>query len=239
MSRLLGVVAAVVVGLPLIAIAPIQRAVAACDYPILPLGQEVGRAPLIVVGDVTRERPDGAGSFTSTVRIRGVLKGRAPGPDVALYGLGHPGGDCSGGPRLPRGGRYVLFLSGDPTQPNAVWGIVDIDGGVYQLALDGVHGPPQQPNGKSDLLVEASADLVRDVGRLAGTDSARTEDIVSSLGIPEDVQTVATAAPTGDHKSIFDHLPNRQTALAIAAGAVLLASLTFLLWRPADAHPSR
>jgi hypothetical protein len=220
------------------AVTPIQRAAAACDYPILPLGQEVGRAPLIVVGDVNRERPDGAGTFTSIVRIRGVLKGRPPGPDVALTGLGHPDGDCAGGPRLPRGGRYVLFLTGDPTQPNAVWGIVDVDGGVYQLALDGVHGPPQQPNGKPELLVEAPADLVRDVGRLAGTDSGRVEDIVSSLGIPEDVQTVG-AEPETEHKSLLDHLPNRQTSLAIAAGAVLLASLTFLLWRPAGAHPSR
>lgn len=238
MSRVLGAVAVVVGALLLIAAGPVQRVAAACDYPILPLGQEVGRAPLIVVGDVTRERPDGDGSFTSTVRIRGVLKGRPPGPDVALSGLGHPAGDCSGGPRLPRGGRYVLFLTGDPTQPNAVWGIVDVDGGVYQLALDGVHGPPQQPNGKADLLVEAPADFVRDVGRLAGTDAGRVEDLVSSLGISDGVQTVASAS-AGEQKSLLDRLPNRQTALAIAAGAILLASLTFLLWRPADAHPSR
>lgn len=218
---------------------PVRPLQAACGAPPLQLGQEVGRSPLIIVGDVIRERPGDAAGLDSTIRVRGILKGRAPGPDVALLGLGHPQGGCTGGPRLPRGGRYVLFLNGDPTDPNAVWGLVGGDDGVYQLATDGVHGPPQQPNGKPELLVEAPADLVRDVGRLAGADSALVEDIISSLGIPEGVQPAVAPAPATEHKSLLDRLPNRQAALAIAAGAILLASLTFLLWRPADAHPSR
>jgi hypothetical protein len=230
---------AVTVAVALLACVPAVslEAQATCSYPILSLGQEVGRAPLIVVADVARERPDGSGGFFSTLRIRGVLKGRPPGPDVTLYNLGHPSGACDGGPRLPRGGRYMLFLNGDPTDPNSVWGLVDVDGGVYQIAADGVRTPPEHPGGQPGRLPVAQAEFIRDVGTLAGTDAARVEGVISSLGLAETVEQAAPAP--SEQKSIFDRLPRRETSLAIAAGAVLIASLTFLLWRPADAHPSR
>jgi hypothetical protein len=232
-SRLARAAAQLALSALLVAVVGADRgsiALAACTYSVLSLGQVAQQAPVAVIGDVQREQPDGAGGFVSTIRVRGVIKGRPPGPYVRLSGLGHLAQDCQGGPRLARGGRYVLFLSvapgADPT-----WSLFDQDGGVYQLTAQGTRTPPDRGGDAPQLRAIAPAELVRDAGIMAGADSARIEDLIQTLNLSETVD--APPPSPASHRSWWPpHPPPQALLLAIAAGAVTVAGLTYLLWRP-------
>ncbi|HZU77614.1 MAG TPA: hypothetical protein VFA70_12675 [Dehalococcoidia bacterium] len=216
------------------------RAQAACDYQILQLGDVVQQAPLIVLADAIREQRDLVGGYTTTVRVLGALKGRMNAPELAVGNLGHLDIDCQGGPRLPRGGRYVLFLTRAGNDPSSAWSLVDQEGGVYQLTSAGVRFPPAQTGGPTQLLPIPAAEFIRDVGdSLLRDDPARIESLISDNQLPETLpsRSAATAAPA--EKPWYERLPRRGTAVAVAGLAVLLASLTYLLWRPAPVDPYR
>ena len=206
-------------------------AVAACDYPILPLGQIAQRAPVAVVADVIRERADDTGGFTSTLRVRGTVKGRPPGPVLALGGLGLLDSQCSGGPRLPRGNRYLLFLAADGQGANLSWSLFNLEGGVYQLGLAGARIPPEQSGGRPQTLAIAPAEMVRDAGIVAGEDAGKIEALIAAVGLAETLDLPPAAPPA---KPLLARLPRRDSLLAVAAAAILLAGLTYLLWRPRD-----
>lgn len=207
---------------------------AACSYPIFSLDQIVQRAPVAVIADVLRERPDDAGGISSTLQIRGTLKGRPPGPAVMLSGLGQIDSQCAGGPRLQRGNRYVLFLSRDRETPDAVWSLVDADGGVYQLTSAGVRFPPEHAGGSPQAMSVPPAELVRDIGLLVRGNAARIEDLITTLNLPEQIDEPPSAAKSQSLQARLSSLPRRETGLAIAAAAVLTAGLAYLLWRPAE-----
>jgi len=209
------------------------HAAAACDYPILSLADATHQAQTAVIADVIRERPAPANGYDSTLRVAGVIKGRSTGPVVTINGLGHLEDDCTGGPRLTRGNRYVLFLAWDEGAPAATWGLIDGEGGVYRLAKDGVRFPPDHALGQPQQVAIASADFVRNVGILAGADQSRIEALISQLGLSETFDRSAADSPS-DQKSLFDRLPKRETLVAVAAAAVLFASLVYLLWRPSE-----
>lgn len=221
-------IAGVVTGVP-----PVSAGAAGCSYPILSLSEVTQRSPTAVVASVVREQPDGSGGFTSTLRISGLIKGGAVPPVITVNGLGRLAEDCQGGPRLHRGSRYVLFLAREGAEPNLIWSIVDAEGGVYQIAADGVRFPPDHPGGAVMPVALAAADLVRNVGIIAGADPARIEDLVTTSALPETLDA-PLSAPTAQHAwyARLAALPRRETSLAVAAAAVLIASLTFLLWHP-------
>ena len=228
-------VAALLIGAAALASGSVARANAhaACDYPILSLADATHQAQTAVIADVIRERPDPANGYDSTLRVAGVIKGRSTGPVVTINGLGHLEDDCTGGPRLTRGNRYVLFLARDEGAPAATWGLTDGEGGVYRLANDGVRFPPDHALGQPQQVAISSADFVRNVGILAGADQSRIEALISQLGLSETFDRSAAASPS-DQKSLIDRLPKRETLFAVAAAAVLFASVVYLLWRPSE-----
>ena len=230
-------VGALVIGAAALAAGSVARAndhaAAACDYPILSLADATHQAQTAVIADVIRERPAPANGYDSTLRVAGVIKGRSTGPVVTINGLGHLEDDCTGGPRLTRGNRYVLFLAWDEGAPAATWGLTDGEGGVYRLANDGVRFPPDHALGQPQQVAIASADFVRNVGILAGADQSRIEALISQLGLSETFERSAATA-SSDQQSLIDRLPKRETLLAVAAAAVLFASLVFLLWHPSE-----
>ena len=228
-------VGALVIGAAALAAGSVARANAhaACDYPILSLADATHQAQTAVIADVIRERPAPANGYDSTLRVAGVIKGRSTGPVVTINGLGHLEDDCTGGPRLTRGNRYVLFLARDEGAPAATWGLTDGEGGVYRLANDGVRFPPDHALGQPQQVAISSADFVRNVGIVAGADQSRIEALVSQLGLSETFDRSAAPSPS-DQKPLIDRLPKRETLLAVAAGAVLFASLVFLLWHPSE-----
>ncbi len=207
---------------------------ASCAYPMLSLQQIAQRAPDAVVADVTRERPDATGGYTSTLRIRGVIKGRSPGPALALTGLGLLDETCSGGPRLRTGGRYVLFLTSGGSGQNANWFLYDFDGGVYQLASGETWYPPDEPGGEPQSQQVPAAELIRRVGAYAHTDPDRIQSLIDSLNLPEafDAQPLH---PTSRHSRIPGWIPrsfpSRAQSLSVAAVAIMLAGLVYLVWR--------
>jgi hypothetical protein len=216
--------------LMLLGTAAIPRAPrAACTYPMLSLGQVAQAAPVAIVGDVFREQSDDAGGYTSTLRVLGVVKGRSPGPAVRLQGLGHLGDNCMGGPRLPLGGRYLLFLAPEPAGGDTRWSLVDQDGGVYQMTSQGALFPPAVPAGTPELQPIPAAELVRDVGSAARLNQAHVDDLVSSLNLAETIDA-PPRAPV-HHSLLPTSMPPQTLSLAIAAAAVMLAGLTYLLWR--------
>ncbi len=210
---------------------------AACSYPILSLSEVTQRAPNAVLASVIREQPDGSGGFSSVLKISGLIKGRPLSPVITINGLGHPAEDCNGAPRLQRGNRFVLFLSREGQDANTIWSVVDAVGGVYQLTSAGVRFPPDQPGGQPQQVALTPADFVRNVGIISGADPARIEDLVNSNGLLYSLDR-GSSLPA-EHHSLFDRLPRRETSLAIAAAAVLVASLTYLFWRPAGPRFSR
>lgn len=231
MQRTLAVIVLVVLTLAPAADRSRPVAAAACSYPILPLGQIAQRAPVAVVADVIRERPDDTGGYSATLRVRGTLKGRPPGPVLQLSGLGLLGNQCSGGPRLPRGNRYLLFLAAEGQGANLVWSLFNLEGGVYQLSPTGARLPPEQSGGRPQTLAIAPAEMVRDAGIVAGEDPGKIEALVAAAGLAETLDPPPAAPPA---KPLLARLPRRESLLAIAAAAILLAGLTYLLWRPHD-----
>jgi hypothetical protein len=124
-------------------------------------------------------------------------------------------------------------LNRDGDGQNAAWSMVDAEGGVYQIGPGRVRFPPAQAGGASQTVAITPAELVRNVGIASGVDSSRVEALIGDLGLPDTIDT-ATAAQAQKSRSVFTQIPSRETALAIAAGAILLASLTYLLWSPGD-----
>jgi hypothetical protein len=203
---------------------------AACDGATASLSDAVRRAPVVVVALALREQLDSAAGYATTLRLESVLKGRSTTPVITLYGLGHLGGDCSGGPRLQRGGRYVLFLEASGQDPSVVWSLFDGDGGVYQLVQGGVRFPPEHAGGQPQLVAVAPAEFVRDVGvTLLGDAPSRIDALVSQDALSESVDT-----PQPPEKPWYDRLPRRETAIAVAGAAAMFAGLIFLLWRPGE-----
>lgn len=220
-----------------ISLSPAAPASAGCNYPLLSLADVTRQAQSAVIADVIRERPDQVAGYDSTLRVVGVIKGRATGPVITIDGLGHLQDDCQGGPRLTRGNRYVVFLDQDGAGASSAWSLIDAEGGVYRLASDGTRFPPQHPLGQPESVALAPADFVRNVGIVAGVDQSRIEALIGQLGLPETIDRPSSSP--SEHRSLLDRLPKRQTSLAIAAGAAFIASLLFLLWRPGDPHLPR
>ncbi|GEM_PF-2217442 len=218
---------------------PPNGARAACGDALPPLGAVARSAPVAVLADVLREPVNDAGGFDATMRIRAVIKGLAPGPVVLLHNLGDPADQsCASAPALVRGGRYVLFLAVDGQGQNAVWSLVDGPAGVYQLSARGTIAPPERAGGKAQLLPIPPAELLRDIGTAAAADTAHVEDIIANNALAETLDRLQTpAAPAA--KPFWQTLPLRETALAVAAAAAVIAALVYLLWRPAEALGDR
>src|SRR5579885_271163 len=85
-----------------------SQAPASCTFRILSLDAIAAQAPIIVVEDVSADRPDPAGGYTAAIRVRGVLKGAVAGSTVELSDLGATADVCTVGPVLPVGNRYLL-----------------------------------------------------------------------------------------------------------------------------------
>ncbi len=231
-SVLAGVLAAVAAAAVALPAPPGVRA--ACGDPLPALGAIARTAPVVVLADVLREPVNQAGGFDATVRVRAVIKGPPPGPVVLLRDLGDPTDQtCTSPPALARGGRYVLFLNGAGQGANAVWSLVDGQAGVYQLSTRGTVAPPDVAGGKPQVLPIPPAELLRDVGTAASVNAAHVEAIIADAALAEtlDQPQVAAAAPT---RHFWQTLPLRDTALAVAAAAGVLASLLYLLWRPTE-----
>lgn len=212
---------------------------AGCNYPINTLEQEVRAAPVVVLADAVREQQDNLGSFATTLRVLGTLKGRVTTPVIRIGDLGHVAIDCQGGPRLSRGNRYVLFLSGTGPDANVTWSLVNAEGGVYQIAADGVRFPPQQAGGTPEQSNIPPAEFLRDVGSsLLRDNPAEIEGIIQSLNLPETVSSAAAPAASPE-RPWYERVPRREAAVAVAGGAIMLASLIFLLWRPGGPDPYR
>jgi len=212
---------------------------AACGDALPQLGAVARTAPVVVLADVLREPVNQAGGFDATMRVRAVIKGPPPGPVVLLRDLADPTDqNCASVPALVRGGRYVLFLNGSGQGPNAVWSLVDGQAGVYQLSTRGTIAPPDVAGGKAQLLPIPPAELVRDVGTAASVDAAHVEGIIADDALAETLdQPQAAAAPPAKH--FWQTLPLRETALAVAAAAGVLAALVYLLWRPTEIFGGR
>ncbi len=207
---------------------------AACGDPLPALGAVARTAPVVVLADVLREPVNPAGGFDATVRVRAVIKGPPPGPVVLLRDLGDPTDQsCTSPPVLARGARYVLFLNGSGQGANAVWSLVGGQAGVYQLSTRGTIAPPDTAGGTPQVLPIPPAELLRDVGTAASVDAAHVEGIIADDALAEtlDQPQVAAAAPA---RHFWQTLPLRETALAVAAAAGVLASLLYLLWRPTE-----
>lgn len=208
---------------------------AACGDPLLTLGAVARTAPVVVLADVLREPVNQAGGFDATVRVRAVIKGPPPGPVVLLRNLSDPTDqDCASVPALARGGRYVLFLNGDGQGPNAIWSLVDGQAGVYQLSTRGTLAPPDTAGGKPQVLPIPPAELLRDVGTAAAVNAAHVEGIISDDALSETLDQPQPSAAAVS-KPFWQTLPLRETALAVAAAAGVVAALVYLLWRPAEA----
>jgi hypothetical protein len=233
-------ITAFVVALGAIAVLPaLGHALAACGDALPMLGAEARTAPVIVLADVLREPVNQAGGFDATMRVRAVIKGPPPGPVVLLRGLSDPlDQSCASVPALARGGRYVLFLNGDGQGPNANWSLVDGAAGVYQLSNRGTLAPPDTAGGKAQLLPIPPAELLRDVGTAAAVNAAHVEAIISDNALAETLDQPQAAAALAT-KPFWQTLPLRETALAVAAAAGVIAALIYLLWRPAEALSDR
>jgi hypothetical protein len=212
---------------------------AACGDALPTLGAVARAAPVAVLADVVREPVNDAGGFDATVRVRAVIKGLTPGPVVLLRDLGDPTDQsCSLAPALARGGRYVLFLNGDGQGPNAVWSLVGGPAGAYQLSSRGTIAPPDVAGGKAQTLPIPPAQLVRQVGKAADVNAAHIEDVIDNNNLAETLdRSQAAAAPTA--RPFWQALPLRETALAVAAAAGVIAALVYLLWRPVEAIRDR
>jgi hypothetical protein len=213
------------------------QAQAVCDYQILPLAQLVQQTPVIVLADAIRERTADGASFITTLRVLSALKGSTSTPDISIGDLGHLDLDCQGGPRLLRGNRYMLFLTRSGADPAVVWSLSDFDGSVFQITNAGVRFPPERPGSTPQLLPVAPGEFMRDVGvSLLGDDPARIESLIADNGLVETIERPPVAPP---QKPWYQRLDRQNTAIAVAGGCVMLASLLFLLWRPKAPDPYR
>jgi hypothetical protein len=195
------------------------------------------QAPVIILADAIRERTADSASFVTTLRVLSALKGRTSTPDISVGDLGHLNLDCQGGPRLLRGNRYVLFLSRNGADLAAIWSLTDHEGSVFQVTNAGVRFPPERAGGNPQLLPVAPAEFMRDVGvSLLGDDPTRIESLIADNGL---VETIERPPPAPSEKQWYRRLDRQNTAIAVAGGAVLVASLVFLLWRPKEPDPYR
>jgi len=212
---------------------------AACGDELPPLGAVARSAPVAVLADVIREPVNAAGGFDASMRVRAVIKGVTPGPVVLLRDLGDPTDQsCADAPALARGGHYVLFLAGDGQRPNTAWSLVGGAAGVYQLSARGTIAPPERAGGKLQLLPIPPAELLRDVGSAGAVDAAHIEEIIANNALAETLDRPRLAAAPAA-KPFWQTLPLRETALAVAAAAGVIAALLYLLWRPAAALGDR
>jgi hypothetical protein len=215
----------------LVALAPARAAFgAACASPPLSLDEVARRANLAVIADVVAESDDNAGGTGATLRVLATLAGEPPGIVIRIDGLGPAGETCTGGPRLVPGQRYALFLTRNQTTTGGIgYALADGDQGAYALTTRGTIAPPGRPGGSPHLLPLAPAAFAREVGAAAGTDPTRIAAIVDALGLPEAVERAPAAASGGTQRL---PAPPRQVTLAIGIGALTLAIVTALLWRP-------
>lgn len=218
-----------------VAAAPLHAQASNCDTPVLSLDQITQQASTVVIADVTDERGDPVDGYAETLEIKGALKGLPPGPAMKLDNLGHPNGDCSGGPRLASGTLYVLFLSKLQGVPpgQAAYALTDGDQSVYALSDNGTVFPADKAGGSPRLQAIAPADFARDVGTTAGTDSARIDDLIAALGLPDTVAGGSTIQPgqaAGGGPPRW--LPPREVVLGIGIGALTLALIVVLVWQP-------
>ena len=213
---------------------------ATCAVPVLSLEQITQQSSTAVIAAVTDERGDPADGYTSTLHIEGALKGLPPGPALKLDGLGHPNGDCGGGPRLVAGPLYVLFLTKLDNAPpaQAAYTLTDSDESVYTLGSNGTIFPAEKDGGTPQLQPVAPAVFARDVGALAGTDSSRIENLIAALALPDTLSgasspVIAARSPSGPPR----WLPSRTAMMAVGVGALTLALLVLVFWQPREPRP--
>lgn len=145
----------------------------------------VEQATVVVVGEVVAREPAerGHGEDVAFSAV-GVLAGDPP-AEITLRGIGDLGADCRGGPPLPDGERFLLFLTNlniygavSPTRPDELR-IVHVGLGVYRLAdgealhYSGYYEQPREDSqGPSDVFIRA-------VGERLGSDPAEVERAIA------------------------------------------------------------
>lgn len=203
-----------------------------CALTPLTLGDAARAATAAIIVDVAAEKGDEIDGYTSTLRVRGTLKGQPFGPALALGGLGHPGGACDGGPRLLPGGRYVLLLEPAAGAPpgTAHYTPVGADEGVYALTAQGTRFPPDHDGGQPQLLPIPAAEFARDVGSAAGADPARIEAVIDALNLSEALDAPPATASTAAASPNW--VPSRYVTLAAGLAVLVAAGVVALLWRP-------
>ena len=220
MSRLLIALLALMIWLTGTLLVPAPAA--ACLLTPLPeaslrLKQQTEAADLIIVGQVTAERPyDGPSrpglwqpAFASLVRPVALLKGATPDAEIEVSPLGGLGPDCTGGPRLELGERVLLFLRrGDPhrvadgagTRP-AGWSIVLGGRAKYvfqdsRAALDLRHILGFLPGDRALEPAGQAEDLVKDAAVLAGSPEDQIERALQFVQGPGSGPGVGPTNPT-------------------------------------------
>jgi hypothetical protein len=236
----LAVAAVLALGGAVHGVLPARAQTAACAIPVLSLEQITQQSTTAVIALVTAERGDPVDGYASTLKIEGALKGLPPGPAIRLDGLGHPNGDCSGGPRLVAGPLYVLFLTKLDGAPagQASYALTDSDESVYTLTSNGAIFPADKEGGSPQLQPVAPAEFARDVGTLAGTDPARIENLIAALALPTTIGGTsgsAIAAPSGGGAPRW--LPSHAAIVGVGIGALTLALLLLVLWQPREPRP--
>jgi len=144
----------------------------------------VEQATVVVVGEVVAREPAERGHGEDVgFQTAAVLAGDPP-DEITLRGIGALGADCRGGPPLPDGERFLLFLTNlnlygavSPTRPDELR-IVWVGHGVYRFTDDetlhylGYYDPPTEaPQGSTD-------EFLRQVGAQLDSDPAEVERAV-------------------------------------------------------------
>ena len=219
---------------------PARAQTTSCAVPVLSLEQITQQSSTAVIAAVKQESGNPVDGYSATLHIEGALKGLPPGPAIRLDGLGHPNGDCSGGPRLVAGPLYVLFLTklDDAPPQQAAYALTDSDESVYTFDSNGTIFPADKVGGAPQLQPVAPAVFARDVGTLAGTDSARIDNLIATLALPDTISgasspALAAAASGGPPR----WLPSHTVIVAVGIGALTLALLTLVLWQPREPRP--
>ncbi len=142
MTRRLALISSLVVVVVAIGSAVVPSQVHACSLAMPEPDERVAlfsaSAEAVVVGEVIAEEPEqspsGEGAFNSTFQIVATLSGEPP-ADMVLANLGYFGADCSGGPRLREGERFLLYLS---TQKAAPMGVNHLPTGEWRVDAVGM-----------------------------------------------------------------------------------------------------
>jgi|GEM_PF-2919453 len=145
-------------------------------------------AESVVVGEVVAEEadqsPSGGEAFKSTFRVVATLAGEPP-TDLVLANLGYLGADCSGGPRLREGDRFLLFLTtqraapmGEGHLPTGEWR-VDAVGMATFLLDEGEAWFTQRGEPDEDESAVSAEALLREVGAALDSDATEVERAIT------------------------------------------------------------